>query len=376
MSRKFYRVTLTEEERQDLEEIIQKGRYKATRLKRAYILRAADESPGGLAMTDEQIAQAYHTTTRTLERLRKRFVEDGFEIALNGKPRPPRLDKKIDGDVEAHVIALSRSSPPKGRHRWTFALLAERVVALGYVESVSGESVRQILKNNKLKLWRNRAWVIPPKQSSRFVCKMEQVLKVYKRPYDPSCPVVGFDESPKQLIKETRCPIHCTDGTRLYDYEYERKGVANIFLAVEPLAGKRQVRVYAQRTKAQFVSFMRYLAEEIYPEAALITVVMDNLNTHTKASFYEYLPAHEASCLADRFEFIFTPEHGSWLNVAEIELAVLQGQCLNCRMDDQAWVADEALAWASARNASEQRIDWQFQTQDARIKLKHLYPTL
>ena len=205
---------------------------------------------------------------------------------------------------------------------------------------------------------------------------MEQVLKVYKRPYDPKRPVVGFDESPKQLIAETRKPIECVDGTRLYDYEYERRGVANIFLAVEPLQGTRQVKVYAQRTRAQFVSFMRYLADEIYPEAELITVVMDNLNTHDKASFYECLPAQEASRLADRFEFVFTPEHGSWLNVAEIELSVLQGQCLNRRMDDQAWVARETAVWAQKRNAGEHRIDWQFRTEDARIKLKHLYPTL
>ena len=205
---------------------------------------------------------------------------------------------------------------------------------------------------------------------------MEQVLKVYKRPYDPRHPVVGFDESPKQLIKETRAPIQCADGRRLYDYEYERRGVANIFLAVEPLAGKRYVEVFAQRRKQEFVQFMRYLAEEVYPDAALITIVMDNLNTHDKASFYEYLPVEEASRLSDRFEFVFTPEHGSWLNVAEIELSVLQGQCLNRRMDDQAWVEREAKAWAKDRNDGEHRIDWQFETRDARIKLKHLYPTL
>ncbi len=149
MSHKLYRVTLTDNERQLLDEIIQKGHYKATRLKRAYILRAADENLDGLAMTDAQIAKAYHSTTRTVERLRKRFVEEGFEIALYGKPHPPRLDKKIDGDVEAHVIALSRSEPPEGRARWTFALLAERVVLLGYVESISGESVRLLLKNQQ-----------------------------------------------------------------------------------------------------------------------------------------------------------------------------------------------------------------------------------
>lgn len=149
MSHKLYHVTLTDDERQRLDVIIQKGHYKATRLKRAYILRAADESLGGLAMTDAQIAKAYHSTVRTVERLRKRFVEDSFEIALYGKPHPPRLDKKIDGDVEAHVIALSRSEPPEGRARWTFALLAERVVVLGYVESISRESVRLLLKNQQ-----------------------------------------------------------------------------------------------------------------------------------------------------------------------------------------------------------------------------------
>lgn len=149
MSRKLYHVTLTHDERQLLKEIIQKGHYKATRLKRAYMLLATDEAPGGKALTDEQIAQSYHSTTRTVERLRQRFVEDGFEAALYGKPRLPNFDKKIDGRVEAHVIALSRSAPPERRKRWTYALLAKRMVALGYVESISRESVRLLLKNQQ-----------------------------------------------------------------------------------------------------------------------------------------------------------------------------------------------------------------------------------
>ena len=146
MSRKRYKITLTEEEREQLQRVIDKGHYKATKLKRAYILLAADEAQHGLAWTDQQIAQAYNTTTRTIERLRKRFVEDSFEVALNGKKRKPRADKLIDGDVEAHLIALSRSEPPPGRSRWTLMLLAERMVALGYVAHLSHTSVATIQK--------------------------------------------------------------------------------------------------------------------------------------------------------------------------------------------------------------------------------------
>lgn len=232
-----------------------------------------------------------------------------------------------------------------------------------------------------MKLWRNQSWpaprwVIPPEQSSRFVWKMEQVLEVYKRPHRPKHPVLGFDESPKQLIGEVRQPIKCKNGVVRYDYEYERNGVGNIFLAVEPLQGKRFVQVFNRRTKQQWVNFMKYLAEEVYSDAEKITLVQDNLSTHDPAAFYEYFSAAQAKALVDKFEFIHTPEHGSWLNVAEIELSVLQEQCLNRRIAEMKTLKKQVEAWQQDRNQRKSTIDWQFQDKDARIKLRHLYPTI
>ena len=205
---------------------------------------------------------------------------------------------------------------------------------------------------------------------------MEKVLEVYKRPYDKRFPVVCMDESPKQLIRETRLPVPMSPGMPArYDYEYERCGVCNIFMAGEPLAGKRMVRVTERRTKRDWARFVKEIAEQ-YPQAERITLVMDNLSTHKPGSLYESFPPEEAKRLWDRFDFVFTPKHGSWLNVAEIELNVLNGQCLNRRIDEIEIVRQEAQAWQEYRDSLEAKVNWQFTNEDARIKLQRLYPTL
>ena len=205
---------------------------------------------------------------------------------------------------------------------------------------------------------------------------MEKVLEVYKRPYDRRFPVVCMDESPKQLIRETRLPVPMSPGMPArYDYEYERCGVCNIFMAGEPLAGKRMVRVTERRTKRDWARFVKEIAEQ-YPQAERITLVMDNLSTHKPGSLYESFSPEEAKRLWDRFDFVFTPKHGSWLNVAEIELNVLNGQCLNRRIDEIEIVRQEAQAWQAYRDSLEAKVNWQFTNEDARIKLQRLYPTL
>ena len=205
---------------------------------------------------------------------------------------------------------------------------------------------------------------------------MEKVLEVYKRPYDKRFPVVCMDESPKQLIRETRLPVPMSPGMPArYDYEYERCGVCNIFMAGEPLAGKRMVRVTERRTKRDWARFVKEIAEQ-YPQAESITLVMDNLSTHKPGSLYESFSPEEAKRLWDRFDFVFTPKHGSWLNVAEIELNVLNGQCLNRRIDEIEIVRQEAQAWQEYRDSLEAKVNWQFTNEDARIKLQRLYPTL
>lgn len=205
---------------------------------------------------------------------------------------------------------------------------------------------------------------------------MEMVLDVYKRPFRERHPVVCMDESPKQLIAETKTPIPASPGNPVkYDYEYKRCGVCNIFLACEPLAGKRFVEITERKTKQDWARFLQDIASQ-YQGAQKITLVMDNLNTHTPGSFYETFLPDNAKALWDRFEFIYTPKHGSWLNMAEIELNVLIGQCLNRRIDDIGIVRREVKAWQEARNNKNAEVNWQFRTEDARIKLSRLYPTL
>jgi hypothetical protein len=218
--------------------------------------------------------------------------------------------------------------------------------------------------------------VIPPLQNGSFVANMENVLDVYKRPYDSSHPVVCMDESPKQLIGETRIPIPVKPGKPArHDYEYRRNGTCNIFIACEPLAGKRMVKVTGARTRKDWACFIEEIANH-YQSVEKITLVMDNLNTHGPGSLYETFPPEKARRLWERFEFVYTPKHGSWLNVAEIELSVLAGQCLNKRIDNIQDVRREVEAWQNSRNNKNPKINWQFTTQDARIKLKRLYPSI
>jgi len=205
---------------------------------------------------------------------------------------------------------------------------------------------------------------------------MEMVLSVYKRILDPRYPVVCMDESPRQLIAERKVPISASPGQPArHDYEYKRCGVCNIFLACEPLAGERMVKVTEKKTKQDWASFLEDIATQ-YEEAEKITLVMDNLNTHGPGSLYETFTPAQAKALWDRFEFVYTPKHGSWLNMAEIELNVLISQCLNRRIDDIEVVRKQAAAWQEHRNNKGAKVNWQFTTKDARVKLKRLYPTL
>ena len=201
-------------------------------------------------------------------------------------------------------------------------------------------------------------------------------MDVYKRPYDRRFPVVCMDESPRQLIDEVKIPTPCAPGRPArQDYEYKRCGVCNVFMANEPLAGKRMTEVTERKTKLDWAVFMEQISEK-YPDAEKITLLMDNLNTHKAASFYEAFPPEKAKTLWDRFEFVYTPKHGSWLNMAEIELNVLIAQCLNRRIAEIQKVRSEVRAWELRRNNQEAKINWRFKTKEARIKLKRLYPML
>lgn len=206
---------------------------------------------------------------------------------------------------------------------------------------------------------------------------MEDVLEVYRRPYDPLHPVVCLDETNRQLIAETRRSIPARPGrVKRTDYEYRRKGVVNAFMAFEPLKARRHVRITDRRTRKDWAECMRELADVHYPQAERIVVIEDNLNTHSIGSLYEAFPPAEARHLAEKLELHHTPKHGSWLNMAEIEIGIFSRQCLTQYFPEKATMQREALAWEQQRNASQATVDWQFTTADARVKLKRLYPVI
>ena len=218
--------------------------------------------------------------------------------------------------------------------------------------------------------------MIPPKANSSFVAAMEDVLAVYTRPRDPDRPLVCLDETSKQLIAEKRVPIPMKPGrpTRV-DYEYERNGTANVFMLFAPLEGWRHVKVTDRRTSIDYAHVLKDVADIHFPNKTIV-LIQDNLNTHGKASLYEAFPAPEARRLVERFEWHYTPKHGSWLDLAESELGILTSQCLDRRIPDKQTLIDEIAAWEHERNTNHTKADWQFTTKNARIKLKHLYPSI
>jgi DDE superfamily endonuclease len=220
-------------------------------------------------------------------------------------------------------------------------------------------------------------WCIPPQEDARFVAALEDVLEVYERPYDEQRPVVCLDEAAKQILGEVREPLAMQPGQEeRFDNEYERRGTCALFLLFEPLVSWREVLVKAQRTGLDYADVVRYLCDEKYPTVEKIVLVQDNLNTHGVWSLYQAFEPHEAQRLAQRIEWHYTPKHGSWLNMAEIELSVLARQCLKERMETQQNIEDQVRAWQQRRNDAKMRVEWRFGVQDARCKLKRLYPKL
>jgi hypothetical protein len=217
--------------------------------------------------------------------------------------------------------------------------------------------------------------VIAPEASAAFVAAMEDVLEVYQRPHDPERPLVCLDETSKQLIKETRTPIAARSGQPArHDYEYERNGVANLFMMFAPLEGWRRVKVTDRRAAVDYAHALKDLSDIHFPHADKIVLVQDNLSTHTTASLYEAFPAAQARRLAERFEWHYTPRHGSWLDMAESELAVLSTQCLDRRIPDKQELIEQVAEWEQDRNTHQTKARWQFTTADARVKLARLYP--
>src|ERR1700688_649117 len=341
-----YRVELSQAERDELTAMLSKGKRAARKLKRAQILLAADAG-----RSDDEIAGAVAVGGSTVYRTKRRFVEGNLERALSEDPRPG-AKRKLTGKEEALLVAMACANPPEGRARWTLQLLADAMVKLTRHESLSGETVRRRLAENDLKPWRKDMWCIP-RVDGEYVARMEDVLDLYAETPDPDRPVVCFDESPVQLIGEVREPIPPEPGQlERFDYEYRRNGTVNLFVVLDVHRPWRKVKVTERRAAEDYAQCMRELTDVHYPDAEYIRVVQDNLSTHSAGALYEAFAPAEARRILRRLEFHYTPKHASWLNMVEIEIGVLRGQCLARRIDDPKRLRRETSAWERQINAA------------------------
>jgi transposase len=363
-----YRIELSQAERDELTTMLSRGKHAARKLKRAQILLAADAGS-----SDDEIARTVAVGGSTVYRIKRRFVEGNLERALSEEPRPG-AERKLTGKEEALLVATACASPPEGRARWTLELLAGAMVKLTEHKSLSHETVRRRLAENDLKPWRKDMWCIPH-VDGEYVARMEDVLDLYAEAPDPKRPVVCFDESPVQLIGEVRQPIPAEPGQReRYDYEYRRNGTVNLFVVLDVHRPWRKVKVTERRAAEDYAQCMRELVDVHYPNAEYIRVVQDNLSTHSGGALYQAFPPAEARRILRRLKFHYTPKHASWLNMVEIEIGVLRGQCLDRRIDDPKRLRREIAAWERQRNAARARIKWMFTTDKARAKMGHAYP--
>ena len=363
-----YVVELSAEEQEQLASIINDRNTGPQKRRRAQILLACERG-----ISDVAIAETLPCGTSTIYRAKKRLVEEGLDAALSETPRRGGR-RKLTGKEEATLVALACSKPPEGRRRWTLQLLADHFVELVEHESLSKETVRRRLTENKLKPWLRKMWCIPT-VDAEFVMRMEDVLDLYAERANRKRPVVSFDETPIQLIAEKRLPICAKPGrVHRFDYEYRRNGTANLFVFVDANRSWRHVKVTEHRTALDFAECMRELVDVHYPKAEVVRVVLDNLSTHKAKNLYLAFPPHEARRILRRLEFHYTPKHASWLNMVEIEISVLSRQCLSRRIPNMATLRREVAAWKRRRDSSGARITWMFNINDARRKLGASYP--
>ena len=363
-----YIVELSDEQIQALEQMVSQGTQRVRRLKRAQVLLAAHRGE-----FDAVIANTVSVGTSTVYRTKRRFVEGGLEFALAEAPRPGR-ERKLSGEEEALLVAIACSSAPEGSARWTLELLAGELVRRTEHEELSRETVRRRLSEAQLKPWRKKMWCIPS-VDAQYVARMEDVLSLYTTEPEPQRPVVCFDETPVQLIGESRVPIPARPGEAArIDYEYRRNGTANLFVYLDAHQPWRHVEVTQRRTALDFAQRMHDLAFVHYPEATCIRVVMDNLSTHSPGALYEAFSPALARAVLSRLEFHYVPKHASWLNMVEIEIGVLVRQCLARRIPDREMLKREIAAWQRRRNGAGARVRWMFGIEQAREKLGRAYP--
>lgn len=364
-------VELPPEEKEQLVALVAAGKAPARKIRRANILLMADRR----SHLDREISLALSVGTSTVYRTKRQWVEEGLEVALNEAPRRGGL-RKLDAKSEALLIATACTKPPVGHASWTLSLLADRVVALTELESLSTETVRRRLQDNALKPWQKKMWCISSFDAD-FVAQMEHTLELYAEPPDPARPVVCVDEAFKQLVAETRTPLPAEPGKpERYDYEYRRTGTSNIYLLLDRHRGWRHAKPTERKGNADFAELMRDLVDIHYPDADVIRVVLDNLNTHRPGALYKVFPPAEARRILRRIEFHHTPKHASWLNMVEIEIGVMNRQCLDQRIATPEALANHLEAWQQRRNDEGATIRWMFDVDAARKKLARAYPDL
>jgi transposase len=385
-----YKVELTEDELKILNEITHKGKESSAKtiMHANVLLQTNDSSPA--KKTDREIAEMFSLSKTTVNQIRKTYATEGLKNALYRKTRltAPILSK-ITGDFEARVIATALGPAPQERAKWTLRLLAEHCMEKQYIVSVSYVTIGEMLNTNQVKPHISEYWCIPKENDASFVANMEDVLNIYQQPYNPRVPVICMDEKPIQFLSEVRQriqakPLRLNPDTGVkkggnsekIDSEYVRCGHGSIFIVTEPLAGWRHVEARNTRKKEDFALIMRKVMEQRLLHAEKVILIADNLNTHNKASFYEAFEPQIAFHMAQKFEFHYTPAHGSWLNIAECELSSLAKECLGKRRIDNIDLLNEILSsWECDRNKRQKGVNWQFTTADARVKLKRLYPT-
>ena len=384
-----YKIKLSDTEIERLKSITHKGKTSAREIMHANILLITNDGTPEQKKNNREVAEILGISANRVNEVRKTYAKEGIDAALSRKTRlSPAVASKITGKFEAQVIATALSPAPVGRANWTLRLLAEYCMERKYIVNISHTAIGEMLNSNEVKPHLSKYWCIAKENDARFVSYMEDVLGIYQRPYDPQIPVVCMDEKPIQLLGEimdrvSAKPLRTDPETGLVkhgelekvDYQYERCGTASIFMFTEPLAGWRYVKALESRTKGDFAMMIKQIGDDHYPDVERVILVADNLNTHTVSSFYEAFPPKTAYALAQKFEFHYTPLHGSWLNIAECELSSLAVQALkNQRVDSIESLNDILSHWQTDRNSRQKGVNWQFTNDDARIKLKRLYP--
>lgn len=390
MPKQNHKVVLTASEIETLKNITHKGSGESARtIMHAHILLLTNEGIEEKQKNVREIAEIFDISPTTVNQVRKLYTENGIDGALSRKSRvTPPVAAKITGDFEAQMIAMSLSPAPKGRSNWTLRLLAEHCMEKKYIVSISHTAIGELLNTNEVKPHLSKYWCIPKENDSHFVAHMEDVLGIYQREYNPKNPVLCMDEKPIQLLDEiiarvSAKPLRTDPDTGIIkrgeleklDYQYERCGVASIFVFCEPLKGWRYVTALERRTKGDFAMMIKKISDTFYPDIEHMILISDNLNTHNISSFYDAFPPQIAYQLAHKFEFHHTPLHGSWLNIAECELSSLAIQALKNQRVNSVGLLNEILHdWQTDRNLRQKGVNWQFTADDARIKLKRLYP--